>query len=87
MKSLKMAMNASAWRTGFHGISVAVIAGVLFAGPVAVLAQAVTSAEAARPVDTDGKPLAFDVVSIRETTLCRPRRTLGKTARRPMAIA
>jgi uncharacterized protein (TIGR03435 family) len=40
-------------------------AGVLFAGSGAVLAQAVTSAAAA-PVGTDGKPLTFDVVSIRE---------------------
>jgi len=52
---------------GFRrGISVAMAAGVLFAGPVAVLAQAVTSAEAAPPVGADGKPLTFDVVSIRE---------------------
>jgi uncharacterized protein (TIGR03435 family) len=55
------------WRTGFgRGISLAMAAGILFAGPIAVLAQAVTSAEAAPPVGTDGKPLAFDVVSIRE---------------------
>jgi hypothetical protein len=56
-----------AWRTGFlRGISLAMAAGVLLAGPVAVLAQAATSAEAAPPVGADGKPLAFDVVSIRE---------------------
>jgi uncharacterized protein (TIGR03435 family) len=41
-------------------------AGILFAGPVAVLAQAVTSSAAAPPVGADGKPLTFDVVSVRE---------------------
>jgi bla regulator protein BlaR1 len=41
-------------------------AGILFAGPVALLAQAVTSAAGAPPVGADGKPLTFDVVSIRE---------------------
>jgi hypothetical protein len=62
-----MTRNILAWRTGFlRGISLAMAAGVLFAGPVAVLAQAVTSAEAAPPVGADGKPLTFDVVSIRE---------------------
>ena len=62
-----MTMNVSAWRRGFiRGNSLAMIAGVLFAGPVALLAQAVTSAETARPMDAGGKPLAFDVVSIRE---------------------
>ena len=62
-----MTRNILAWRTGFlRGISLAMAAGVLFAGPVAVLAQAVTSAEAAPPVGADGKPLTFDGVSIRE---------------------
>jgi bla regulator protein BlaR1 len=62
-----MTRNILAWRTGFlRGISLAMAAGVLFAGPVAVLAQAVTSAGAAPPVGADGKPLTFDVVSIRE---------------------
>jgi hypothetical protein len=62
-----MTRNILAWRTGFlRGISLAMAAGVLFAGPVAILAQAVTSAEAAPPVGADGKPLTFDVVSIRE---------------------
>jgi hypothetical protein len=41
-------------------------AGILFSGPVALIAQAVTSAAAAPPVGADGKPLTFDVVSIRE---------------------
>jgi uncharacterized protein (TIGR03435 family) len=41
-------------------------AGILFAGPVAVLAQAVTSSAAAPPMGTEGKALTFDVVSVRE---------------------
>jgi uncharacterized protein (TIGR03435 family) len=41
-------------------------AGILFAGPVAVLAQAVPSSAAAPPVGTEGKALTFDVVSVRE---------------------
>jgi uncharacterized protein (TIGR03435 family) len=54
-------------RTGFgRGISLAMAAGILFSGAAAVLAQAVTSAAAAPPVGADGKPLTFDVVSIRE---------------------
>ena len=62
-----MTRNILAWRTGFlRGISLTVAAGVLFAGPAAVVAQVVTSAEAAPPVGADGKPLTFDVVSIRE---------------------
>jgi uncharacterized protein (TIGR03435 family) len=62
-----MTSNILAWRESFlRGISLAMAAGVLFAGPVAVLAQAVPSAEAAPPVGTDGKPVAFDVVSLRE---------------------
>jgi uncharacterized protein (TIGR03435 family) len=64
------------WRACFgRGISLAMTAGILFVGvlfvgvlfaiPVAALAQSVPSAQAA-PVAADGKPLAFDVVSIRE---------------------
>jgi hypothetical protein len=66
-----MTMKCLGWRASFHrGISLVMTAGilsvvVLFANPVAVLAQAVPSAEAV-PVGADGKPLAFDVVSIRE---------------------
>jgi hypothetical protein len=62
-----MTMKNLGWRTGFgRGILLAMAAGILFAGPVAVLAQAVTSAAAAPPVGTDGKPFTFDVVSVRE---------------------
>jgi uncharacterized protein (TIGR03435 family) len=49
-----------------RGISLAMAAGILFSGPVALVAQAVTSAAGAPPVGADGKPLTFDVVSIRE---------------------
>ncbi len=69
MTPLKTTMNALAWATGFvRGLSLALAmaAGVLFAGPVAALAQAATSTAAVTLVGTDGKPLAFDVVSIRE---------------------
>jgi bla regulator protein blaR1 len=62
-----MTMKRLGWRTRFgRGISLAMAAGILFAGPVAVLAQAVTSSAAAPPVGADGKPLTFDVVSVRE---------------------
>jgi uncharacterized protein (TIGR03435 family) len=47
-------------------ISLAMAAGILFADPVAVLAQTVTSSVAAPPVGTEGKALTFDVVSIHE---------------------
>jgi hypothetical protein len=54
------------WRTGFgRGIPLAMAAGVLLAGPAAVLAQGATSAAVGPSVGADGKPLAFDVVSIR----------------------
>jgi uncharacterized protein (TIGR03435 family) len=57
-----MTMKRLGWRTRFgRNISLAMAAGILFAGPVALLAQAVSSA-----LGADGKPLAFDVVSIRE---------------------
>jgi|HubBroStandDraft_2_1064218.scaffolds.fasta_scaffold470667_1 hypothetical protein len=49
-----------------RGISLAMAAGILFSGPVALVAQAVTSVAGAPPVGADGKPLTFDVVSIRE---------------------
>src|ERR1700721_2031192 len=49
-----------------RGISLAMAAGILFSGSVALVAQAVTSAAGAPPVGADGKPLTFDVVSIRE---------------------
>jgi bla regulator protein BlaR1 len=62
-----MTLKRLGWRTGFgRGIPLAMAAGVAFAGPVAVLSQAVTLAAVAPPVGTGGKPLAFDVVSIRE---------------------
>jgi uncharacterized protein (TIGR03435 family) len=52
------------WRASFGcGISLTIAAGILFAGPGVVLAQ---SATAAAPMGIDGKPLTFDVVSIRE---------------------
>ena len=61
-----MTMKCLDWRTRFgRGISLAMAAGILFSGPVALLAQDVTSAPAA-PVGADGKPLTFDVVSVRE---------------------
>jgi len=67
MNSLKMTTNTLTWRTSFlRGIALAMAAGVLLAGSVTVLAQAATSVEAAAPVSADGKPLTFDVVSIRE---------------------
>jgi uncharacterized protein (TIGR03435 family) len=49
-----------------RGISLAMAAGILFAGSVAVIAQAVASSAAAPPVGTEGNALTFDVVSIRE---------------------
>jgi bla regulator protein blaR1 len=62
-----MTMKHSGWRTRLgRGIPLALTAGILFAGPVIVLAQAVTSSAAAPPVGTEGKPLTFDVVSVRE---------------------
>jgi hypothetical protein len=55
-------MKRLGWRTGFGcGMPLAMAAGIAFAGPVAV-----TLAAVAPPVGTDGKPLAFNVVSIRE---------------------
>jgi len=60
-------MKRLGWRTRLgRGISLAMAAGILFAAPVALLAQAVTSSAAAPPVATEGKPLTFDVVSVRE---------------------
>jgi uncharacterized protein (TIGR03435 family) len=41
-------------------------AGMLFAGPMAILAQANSSATAKPVVSADGKPLTFEVVSVRE---------------------
>ncbi len=65
MKSLTK-MKRLCWRTRFgRGILLAIAAGILFSGPVALLAQDVTSAPAA-PVGADGKRLTFDVVSVRE---------------------
>jgi len=62
-----MTVKHLGWRTRFgRGISLAMAAGILFAGPVAVFAQAVTSSAAAPPVGTEGKALTFDVVSVRE---------------------
>ncbi len=62
-----MTMKRLGWRMRFgRGISLAMAAGILFAGPVAVLAQAVTSSAPAPPVATEGKALTFDVVSVRE---------------------
>ena len=55
------------WRTRFgRGILLAVAAGTLISAPLALLAQAVTSAAAVPPAGADGKALTFDVVSIRE---------------------
>jgi uncharacterized protein (TIGR03435 family) len=62
-----MTMKRLGWRTRFgRRISLAMAAGILFSGPVALRAQAVTSAAAAPPVGTEGKALTFDVVSVRE---------------------
>jgi uncharacterized protein (TIGR03435 family) len=62
-----MTLKRLGWRTRFgRGISLAMAAGILFSGPVALLAQAVTSAAGAPPVGTDDKSLTFDVVSIHE---------------------
>jgi bla regulator protein blaR1 len=55
-------MKPPTWRIA----SLTMAAAILFAAPIAVLAQAAASAPLAPPVATDGKPLAFDVVSIRE---------------------
>jgi bla regulator protein blaR1 len=67
MKSLKMTTKSSCWRTSFsRNISLAIAAGILLASPAAVLAQAVTAATTPPLLGADGKPLAFDVVSIRE---------------------
>jgi bla regulator protein BlaR1 len=46
--------------------SLAIIAGILCAAPLAVLAQQIPSAAPTQTSVADGKPLAFDVVSIRE---------------------
>jgi uncharacterized protein (TIGR03435 family) len=55
------------WRTSFgRGILIATATGTLVAGPAIALAQAVNSAAPAPLPGADGKPLAFDVVSIRE---------------------
>jgi bla regulator protein BlaR1 len=62
-----MTLKRLGWRTRFgRGILLAVAAGILISGPLALLAQAVTSAAAAPPVGADGKALTFDVVSIHE---------------------
>jgi uncharacterized protein (TIGR03435 family) len=61
-----MTMKRLDWRTRFGpSISLFMAAGILFSGPVALLAQDVTSAPAA-PLGAAGKPLTFDVVSVRE---------------------
>jgi uncharacterized protein (TIGR03435 family) len=66
-----MTRKVLGWRTGFaRGISRVIAAAVLFTAPAAVLAQAIPSA--APPVGADGKPLTFDVISIRED---KPERT------------
>jgi len=58
------------WRTGLRrGIALAVAAVALFAPPMAIPAQ-VLPAVAAEPLPgADGKPLAFEVVSVREEEL------------------
>jgi uncharacterized protein (TIGR03435 family) len=57
-----MAMKGSCWRADFsRSISLAVAAVVLLSGPISVLAQA-----AASSAGGDSKPLAFEIVSIRE---------------------
>jgi uncharacterized protein (TIGR03435 family) len=54
-------------KSGFQlGISLAVAAGILFAGPGSVFAQAANSSATDRVVGSDGKPLTFDVISVRE---------------------
>jgi uncharacterized protein (TIGR03435 family) len=64
---LSLLGNPLDWRRGFgRGIPLAVAAGVLLASPVAALTQDVPSAAIEQVLDSDGKPLTFDVVSIRE---------------------
>ena len=47
-------------------IALIVAAGMLFAGPMVILAQAKSSAAAEPVVSADGKPLTFEVISVRE---------------------
>ncbi len=62
-----MTTKCSNWKTSFvHSIPLAMAAGILFAAPAAVVAQAAPSATATPLLGADGKPLTFDVVSIRE---------------------
>jgi hypothetical protein len=60
-------MKRWGWRTRFaRNISLAMASGVLLSGTVVLIAQVSASAAGAALVGADGKPLAFDVVSIRE---------------------
>ena len=62
-----MTTKRSNWKTSSgRNISLAITAGVLFAAPTAILAQAAPSATTPPLLGPDGKPLTFDVVSIRE---------------------
>jgi bla regulator protein blaR1 len=62
-----MTTKRSNSRTGFgRAISLAIAAGILVTGPIAIPAQAAPSAATPPLLGADGKPLTFDVVSIRE---------------------
>jgi bla regulator protein blaR1 len=62
-----MTTKRSNCKTDFlRGIPLAMAAAILFTAPAPVFAQAATSAATAPLLAADGKPLTFDVVSIRE---------------------
>ena len=72
-----MTTKRSNWKTSFsRNISLAITAGVLFAAPAVLLAQAAPSPTIPPLLGPDGKSLTFDVVSIRED---KPDYTAHKT--------